>query len=172
MLARTGRLVASALGSPPRRRPDARARPSSPESGPTPRVTGAGYPGDYHGPLTAEYDPALDGNADPGEIVWTWVPFEEDPTQGKDRPVVIVGRDGSWLLGLMLTSKDHSRNYELEALRGRSWMDIGTGDWDRQRRDSEVRLDRVIRVEPTTVRREGAIMAPELFHRIVARLRP
>lgn len=137
-----------------------------------PSAAHAGYPGDYQGPLTVDYAPDLDGDADPGEIVWTWVPFEEDATQGKDRPVVIVGRDGIWLLGLMLTSKDHSRNAELEARRGRSWLDIGTGEWDRKRRDSEVRLDRVIRVDPATVRREGAIMPPQLFHRIVAELQP
>jgi len=39
-----------------------------------------------------EYCPNLDGDADPGEIVWTWVPFEDDPSQGKDRPVVVIGR--------------------------------------------------------------------------------
>ena len=42
-----------------------------------------------------EYSPSLDGDADPGEVVWTWVPYEEDPTQGKDRPVVIIGRRGA-----------------------------------------------------------------------------
>src|SRR5262249_7786545 len=30
-----------------------------------------------------EYNPSLDGHADPGEIVWTWVQFEDDPSQGK-----------------------------------------------------------------------------------------
>ena len=39
------------------------------------------------------YAPDLDGRADPGEIVWTWVVFEDDPTRGKDRPVLVVGRD-------------------------------------------------------------------------------
>ncbi|HEY1485534.1 MAG TPA: type II toxin-antitoxin system PemK/MazF family toxin, partial [Micromonosporaceae bacterium] len=47
-----------------------------------------------------EYAPDLDGQADPGEIVWTWVTFEDDPHQGKDRPVLVVGRDGAKLLGL------------------------------------------------------------------------
>src|SRR5882757_411423 len=31
------------------------------------------------------YAPDLDGRADPGEIVWTWVVYEDDPTRGKDR---------------------------------------------------------------------------------------
>ena len=65
------------------------------------------YPGDFTGPLAPSYSPKPDGRPDPGEIVWTWVPFEEDHTQGKDRPVLVVGRDGRWLLALQLTSKDH-----------------------------------------------------------------
>ena len=41
------------------------------------------------------YAPDLDGRADPGEIVWTWVVYEEDPTRGKDRPVLVVAAS-SW----------------------------------------------------------------------------
>jgi hypothetical protein len=59
--------------------------------------------------------------ADPGEIVWTWVPFEEDHTQGKDRPVLVIGRDAQWLLALPLTSKDHDRDLGKEARTGRRW---------------------------------------------------
>ena len=51
------------------------------------------------------YAPDLDGRADPGEIVWTWVVYEDDPTRGKDRPVLVVGRDRSVLLGLMVSSQ-------------------------------------------------------------------
>ena len=29
------------------------------------------------GSVRTEYSPAHDGDPDPGEIVWTWVPFEE-----------------------------------------------------------------------------------------------
>ena len=38
------------------------------------------------------------------------MPFEEDHTQGKDRPVLLVGTDGPWLLAVPLTSKDHDRD--------------------------------------------------------------
>ena len=55
-----------------------------------------------HRARTVAYAPDLDGQADPGEIVWTWVVFEEDPSRGKDRPVLVVGRDRQTLLGLML----------------------------------------------------------------------
>ena len=72
-----------------------------------PTASAASYPGDFTGPLTPEYAPDPDGRPDPGEIVWTWVPYEEDHSRGKDRPVLLVGRDGPWLLALQLTSKDH-----------------------------------------------------------------
>ena len=39
-----------------------------------------------------QYAPNPDGDADPGEVVWTWVSYEDDPSQGKDRPVVVLAR--------------------------------------------------------------------------------
>jgi hypothetical protein len=88
------------------------------------------------------YDPHPDGHPDPGEVVWTWVPYEDDPAQGKDRPVLLVGRDGDQLFGLMMTSKDHDRDHDQEAAEGRFWMDVGSGPWDSEGRPSEVRLNR------------------------------
>jgi PemK-like, MazF-like toxin of type II toxin-antitoxin system len=114
------------------------------------------------------YSPSRDGEPDPGEIVWTWVPYEEDHRRGKDRPVLLVGTDGPWLLGVMLSSKDHSRDARDEARWGRYWLDIGSGPWDAQGRDSEVRLDRVIRVDRGAVRREGAVVGRAVFDRVVA----
>lgn len=144
---------------------------------PTPRRTtsapaAARHPAlpDFEGRLRPVYAPDLDGDADPGEIVWTWVPYEDDPSQGKDRPVLVVGHDEPHLLGLMLTSKDHSRSPEKGARAGRYWMDIGSGGWDAKRRPSEVRLDRVLRIDPDAVRREGAIMPRALFDEVVASL--
>jgi hypothetical protein len=128
-------------------------------------------PGDFHGVVHPVYDPALDGDGDPGEIVWTWVPYEEDASRGKDRPVLVVGRDGPWLLGLMLTSKDHDRDAAAEARHGRYWLDIGSGPWDARRRPSEVRLDRVLRLDPAAVRREGAIMDRAAFELVATWLR-
>lgn len=112
------------------------------------------------------YAPDLDGSADPGEIVWTWVPFEEDETQGKDRPVLVVGRnpDSTTVLGLMLSSKDHHRDDE-------TWLAIGTGAWDREHRDSFIRLDRVLVVAEHGIRREGAILEQTRFELVAAELR-
>ena len=36
------------------------------------------------------YAPEIDGEPDPGEVVWAWVPYEDDPSQGKDRPVLLL----------------------------------------------------------------------------------
>lgn len=110
------------------------------------------------------YAPDLDGRADPGEIVWTWVVYEDDPTRGKDRPVLVVGRDRSVLLGLMLSSQDHHRDDP-------NWVGIGAGSWDYEGRASWVRLDRVLDVPEEGIRREGAILERATFEAVAARLR-
>lgn len=125
------------------------------------------YPGDFHGKATVQYSPAANGRPEPGEIVWTWVPFEEDHTRGKDRPVLLVGSKGRYLLGLMLTSKDHDG----DGRRADDYVDIGTGPWDRQWRPSEARLDRVLQINPADVRREGAILDAGRFRAISSALR-
>ena len=117
--------------------------------------------------MTTSYEPEQDGEPDPGEVVWAWVPFEDDPDRGKDRPVLVIGRDGSELLCLQLTSKDHDRDAEDEAKYGRHWMDVGSGDWDRDGRPSEVRLDRLLRMSESAVRREGAALPEATFDEVV-----
>ena len=111
-----------------------------------------------------EYSPDLDGDADPGEIVWTWVKYEDDPNQGKDRPVLVVGRNGRTLLGLMLSSQ-HDRDGQ------RNWFALGPGDWDRESRPSWIRLDRVLEVDEDGIRREGAVLDRGRFDRVAAELR-
>jgi hypothetical protein len=134
-----------------------------------PAIT-AGRPISQHFVPTAQrarkvvYAPDLDGRADPGEIVWTWVVYEDDPTRGKDRPVLVVGRDRATLLGLMLSSQDHHRDDP-------NWVGIGSGTWDYDSRESWVRLDRVLDVPEESIRREGAIMEREMFEVVAARLR-
>ena len=124
---------------------------------------GGAYPGDFAGVPAMEWSPAPDGRPDPGEVVWTWVPYEEDHTQGKDRPVLLIGRDGRWLLALQLTSQDHDRDAAQERRAGREWVDIGTGAWDRRARPSEVRVNRVLRIDPEQIRRVGAVLPRERF---------
>ena len=117
------------------------------------------------------YRPRADGRPDPGEIVWTWVPYDEGDGRGKDRPVLVIGRRGEDLLGLMLTSKDHDRDAADEARHGRLWTDLGSGAWDARGRPSEVRLDRLLELDPAAVRREGAALDRARFDRVVAQAR-
>jgi hypothetical protein len=118
------------------------------------------------------YAPKPDGRPDPGEVVWTWVPYEDDPSRGKDRPVLLVGRDGEQLFGLMMTSQDHDLDKEQEARDGRFWLDIGPGPWDSKGRPSEIRLDRIIVIDPSTVRREGSVIDQARFETVAAALTP
>jgi hypothetical protein len=121
--------------------------------------------------MPTSYTPEQDGRPDPGEVVWAWVAYEDDPSQGKDRPVLVIGREGTELIGLQLTSKDHDRDAEDEARHGRAWMDVGSGDWDQDRRPSEVRLDRLLRLAEDDVRREGAAIDRAVFDTVVAAAR-
>jgi len=114
------------------------------------------------------YAPEADGQPDPGEVCWAWVPYEDDPSQGKDRPVLVLSRSGDHLACLMLTSKDHDRDAAEEQRHGRYWMDVGAGAWDREGRPSEVRLDRLLLRRESDVRREGSALDQSLFEAVVA----
>lgn len=129
------------------------------------------YPGDFVGVPRMVYAAAPDGEPDPGEIVWAWVPYEEDHSRGKDRPVLLIGRDGPWLLGLGLTSKDHHRDEEQERRAGRLWADLGRGPWDARGRESDVRVNRILRIDPERIRREGAVLDATRFERIADSVR-
>ena len=149
-------------------RPGRPGSPSRPATAPTAGGPATAYPGDATRVPDTTYAPAPDGNPDPGEIVWTWVPYEEDHSQGKDRPVLVIGREGGWLVALPLTSKDHDGDAQQERRSGREWVDIGTGEWDRRGRPSEVRVNRLVRVDPAGVRREGAVLPRDRYDRVVA----
>ncbi|HEY5834143.1 type II toxin-antitoxin system PemK/MazF family toxin [Streptomyces sp.] len=116
------------------------------------------------GRVRTSYAPAHDGDPDPGEIVWTWVPFEENDGRGKDRPVLVVAREpGGTLLAVQLSSKRHDGD--------REWVAIGTGPWDRAGRDSWVALDRVLRLHEQGMRREACALDRGRFNLVVNRLK-
>ncbi|MFT3888004.1 MAG: type II toxin-antitoxin system PemK/MazF family toxin [Arachnia sp.] len=159
-----------------KRRAPAKPTPKAPKATPKPtapkRATDdSSYPGDYPRLPNIVYRPRRDDEPDPGEIVWTWVPYEEDHAEGKDRPVLLIGRDGAWLLGLQVTSQDHDRDAAQEARAGRYWIDIGTGEWDPKRRPSEVRVNRIVRIDPDAVRRIGAVLDERVFSAVAAEVR-
>lgn len=111
------------------------------------------------GRVRLQWTPSADGVPDPGEIVWTWVPYEENDGRGKDRPVLVVAVGGFGVLGIQLTSKAHDGDSD--------HLSIGTGAWDGQHRESWARLDRVFRVDASGVRREASFL-PERTYRTVA----
>ncbi|MGH1527169.1 type II toxin-antitoxin system PemK/MazF family toxin [Leifsonia sp. L25] len=114
--------------------------------------------------LRTSYNPRTDGEPDPGEIVWTWVPYEEDDGRGKDRPVLVVAAEPSGsLIAVALTSQAHPGRPE--------YLAIGAGDWDGQGRPSFVRLDRVFRVHRTGMRREAAALDARRFATVRTALR-
>lgn len=138
--------------------------------------TASPLPG-QHGPTATEeadagavdevhctYAPDPDGEPDPGEIVWTWVPYEENDGRGKDRPVLVVARESRarWVLAVQLTSRRRENHHE--------WAAIGSGPWDARGRDSWVDLDRVLRVHPEGMRREACALDRARFQMVVHRL--
>ncbi|MEV0093951.1 type II toxin-antitoxin system PemK/MazF family toxin [Streptomyces sp. NPDC050738] len=129
-------------------------------SGPT--ATTEADPRDI-GPVHTSYAPDRDGDPDPGEIVWTWVPFEENDGRGKDRPVLVVAREESGtLLAVQLSSKRHDFD--------REWVAIGSGSWDSEGRESWVDADRVLRVHEDGMRREACALDRPRFDSVVQRL--
>ncbi len=117
---------------------------------------------DFRGPAIPEYAPERDHEPDPGEVVWAWVPFEEDPSQGKDRPLAIVGRvqdKPDELVCFLLSSKDRATDDE--------WVLIGSGDWDSEHRASWANIARPLAVTPESVRREGGMLSREQFDAVV-----
>ena len=126
-----------------------------------PKKTGARHGSDARRDVTdtalarpqVAYAPAHDGDADPGEIVWTWVPYEEDASKGKDRPVLVIGSWGDDVAALALTTKQHwDRHHH------------AVGIWDGEDgRQSWLKLDRLLRLDPDGIRREGAVLPEDRF---------
>jgi hypothetical protein len=114
------------------------------------------------GAVRMTYSPQTDGAPDPGEVIWTWVPFEENDGRGKDRPVLLVAAErAGTVLGVQLTSKRHD---------GADFVAVGAGSWDSEHRPSWANLDRVIRVHPDGMRREAAAVPHKAFDAVTERL--
>ncbi|WP_325093859.1 type II toxin-antitoxin system PemK/MazF family toxin, partial [Leucobacter sp. M11] len=133
---------------------------------PSPGQFGPGATRDLTGAEIAHvelsYAPEDDRDPDPGEVVWTWVPYEEHDGRGKDRPVLIVGRVESGVAGCFLTSKSHDRDGD--------YVSIGSGPWDSKGRESWLNMDRVLLITEDGMRREGHALDPETFARAAQRL--
>ncbi|WP_258065498.1 type II toxin-antitoxin system PemK/MazF family toxin [Rathayibacter tritici] len=148
-------LLLRLLGRAGAPRPDVGPRPQRPylsTMAPTPGASGVGRtvevdPSRLRG-VRLGYAPTPDGDPDPGEVVWTWVPYEEDDGRGKDRPVLVLAVEKSGtVLAVRLSSKEHT-----------GYLPVGIGGWDKDGRPSWVDPERVFRVHPAGMRREGAAL--------------
>ncbi|MBN9186607.1 MAG: type II toxin-antitoxin system PemK/MazF family toxin [Microbacterium sp.] len=113
--------------------------------------------------LTITYRPQRNGAPDAGEVVWAWVPYEEDTTEGKDRPVLVIGRAGPQrVYAVKLTSKSHDGE--------RDYVRLGTGAWDAKGRESWVDIDQVYLVHVYGIRREASALDRDRFADVAGEL--
>ncbi len=106
--------------------------------------------------LQITYVPEHDGDPDAGEIIWTWVPYEENDGRGKDRPVLIIGRqDAERVYAVKLTSKSHDAD--------RDFIPIGSGPWDSQGRPSWIDIEQLYSVHSRGMRREASALPLDRF---------
>ncbi|MCE0507761.1 type II toxin-antitoxin system PemK/MazF family toxin [Microbacterium sp. KKR3/1] len=113
--------------------------------------------------LEVAYAPQRDGAPDAGEIVWTWVPYEENDGRGKDRPVLVIGRESAErVYAVRMTSRPHDGD--------RDYLSIGTGEWDAQRRESWVDIEQLYSVHERGLRREAAVLDRRRYDRVGAAL--
>jgi hypothetical protein len=108
------------------------------------------------GDLRIDYAPDRDGAPDAGEIVWTWVPYEENDGRGKDRPVLVIARQSQdRVYAVRMTSKAHDGE--------RDYLSIGTGGWDARGRESWVDIEQLYSVHERGLRREAAVLDTRRF---------
>ncbi|QAY61912.1 type II toxin-antitoxin system PemK/MazF family toxin [Microbacterium protaetiae] len=113
--------------------------------------------------LRITYAPQTDGDPDAGEVVWTWVPYQERDGRGKDRPVLVIARrDADHVYAVKLTSQSHDGD--------RDFLSIGAGAWDSKGRPSWVDVDQMYLVHRDGMRREAAALDAERFARVAALL--
>jgi hypothetical protein len=109
--------------------------------------------------LVLDYAPDRDGEPDAGEIVWTWVPYEENDGRGKDRPVLVIARHSAdRVYAVRLTSSPHDRD--------RDYLALGAGEWDASGRPSWVDLEHLYSVHTRGMRREAAALDAARFRTV------
>lgn len=101
--------------------------------------------------VRVSYAPSMDGEPDAGEVIWTWVPYAENDGRGKDRPVLVIGRQSETrAFAVRMTSKDRDGD--------RDYIAIGPGAWDSQGRPSWVDIEQLYSVHTAGMRREAAAL--------------
>lgn len=109
------------------------------------------------------YSPSRNDAPDSGEIIWTWVPYEENDGRGKDRPVLVIGRHtAERVYAVRMTSKPHDRD--------RDYLPIGSGAWDVRGRESWVDIEQLYSVHHDGMRREAAVLDAQRYARVARAL--
>jgi len=172
-----GRLLAKEDPKRPTRprHPDAVLRPDGRAGAGSSRQTEEVSPGRTRGSETIEvdpervgdvnvgYSPSRNGQPDSGEVIWTWVPYEENDGRGKDRPVLVIGRQSAdRVYAVRMTSKAHDRD--------RDFLSIGSGAWDSQGRESWVDIEQLYSVHHDGMRREAAVLDKGRYGRVTEAL--
>jgi len=153
----------SAPAAPAKRTPAARPTPSRSIGLPT--APGGALTVEIDPPrrLALSYAPQRDNAPDGGEIVWTWVPYEERDGRGKDRPVLVIGRaDATHSYAIRLTSKPHDGE--------RQYVSLGAGEWDPQRRPSWIDIEQLYLVPDAAMRREASALDRKRFDTVAGAL--
>jgi hypothetical protein len=166
---------------PPRpRHPDAVLRPDGRAGSPS-ATRGAQHPVDELSPgqipgsatvqvdpgrvqdVNVGYSPSRNDIPNAGEVIWTWVPYEENDGRGKDRPVLVIGRQSAdRVYAVRMTSKAHDGD--------RDFLSIGSGDWDSRGRESWVDIEQLYSVHHEGMRREAAVLDRTRYDRVAQAL--
>ncbi|MFD7871004.1 type II toxin-antitoxin system PemK/MazF family toxin [Microbacterium sp. NPDC059771] len=95
--------------------------------------------------------------------MWTWVPYEEGDGRGKDRPVLVIGRQSDdRVYAVRMTSRPHDGD--------RDYLSIGSGAWDAQGRESWVDIEQLYSVHERGLRREAAALDRQRYARVASAL--
>ncbi|MGB3375121.1 MAG: type II toxin-antitoxin system PemK/MazF family toxin [Microbacterium sp.] len=109
------------------------------------------------------YAPSRNDIPNAGEVIWTWVPYEENDGRGKDRPVLVIGRQSAErVYAVRMTSKAHDGD--------RDFLSIGSGGWDSQGRESWVDIEQLYSVHHEGMRREAAVLDRTRYDRVAQAL--
>ncbi|WP_336244277.1 type II toxin-antitoxin system PemK/MazF family toxin [Corynebacterium meridianum] len=110
------------------------------------------------------YAPDMDGQADPGEVVWIWVNTDGPGSPARERAIIVIGRSRQHMLGLVISPNPEHAEED-------NWLGIGSGPWDESGRQCWVRMDKVLEIPELEIRRQGAVIPRHRFERIANRLR-
>ena len=111
-------------------------------------------------PRNVYYAADMDSGAEAGEVVWVTVPSRPP----KERSMLVVGRDHTDVLGLLISP-------EQEHAHDDRWFEIGPGDWEASGSPCWVRLDKTLIVPEADVHRRGTTVPQRRFERVANTLR-